>query len=169
MNMNPGIRKMSNDSKTRDKIDVNLSEFYVLGIRSSISQKPQVSHNVKPNALYKICFSIGEAGSIPGCSILSFSNLDQKPIISDNVTDYETYFTKDLLDKRALTWSEKLGLFKPQLPMAFLVNRNQEWRINEIFKSMVDESAGTYFGKNEMIRTLILELILFTKRLIPVD
>lgn len=44
MNMNSGIREMSNDSKTRDKIEGNLPEFYVLGIRSSISQKPQVFH-----------------------------------------------------------------------------------------------------------------------------
>jgi hypothetical protein len=169
MNINSGTREMSNDSKTRDKIEVDLPEFYVLGTGASISQKPQVSHNVKSNALYKICFSIGKAGAIPCRSFLSFHNLDQKPVISDNVADYEAYFTEDLLDKGSLTLSEKLGLFKPQLPMTFLVNRNQEWRINEIFKSMVDESTNTYFGKNEMIRTFILELMLFTRRLIPVD
>lgn len=169
MNINSVIREISSDNETCDKIEGSLSEFYVFGINSSVNHKPVVPFNVKSNTLYKICFSLGEAKSISSCSTLSFTYLAQKPIISENVRGYETYFTKDLINKEILTLSEKLGLFKPELPMMFLVNQNQEWRINEIFKSMIDESAGTYADNTEMIRTLIHELILFSQRLLTVD
>lgn len=166
MNINSGIREISNDNETCDKIEGSLSEFYVFGIRSAVNHKPDASFKVKSNTFYKICFSLGEAKSISNCLTLSFTYLAQKPIISETVGGYEVYFTKDLLNKRILTLSEKLGLFKPELPMTFLVNQNQEWRINEIFKSMIDESTGTYVDSTEMIRTLIHELILFTQRLV---
>jgi hypothetical protein len=152
-----------------DKTEANLSGFCVLGTRSSINQEPEVFLNTMPDAVYKIGFTIAEAGAISSSSILSFSYLDQKPVVSDNVADYEIHFTKDFLGKAALSLSEKIGLFKRQLPAKFLVSQNQEWRIIEIFKSMIDECIEISFGKKEMIKTLIHQLLLFTRRLKTID
>jgi hypothetical protein len=37
---------------------------------------------------------------------------------------------------------EKLELFKSEQPMMLLISRRREWRVKEIFGSMLDESTG---------------------------
>ncbi|MDR6940845.1 hypothetical protein J2W55_000673 [Mucilaginibacter pocheonensis] len=69
---------------------------------------------------------------------------------------------KELLDKEAIRLSEKLELFKSEVPVMFLISRHQEWRVKEIFESLVDESTKTNLCRNEMMRTLIHILILFS-------
>ena len=164
MDMYSGSRKILNDKETFNKMDDDLSGFYVFDMRSEVNHKPEVSFDVKSNAYYKICFT-----SISNDSTLSFTYLAGRPKISENADACEIYFTKELLNKEILTLSESLGLFKPELSMSFLVNQNQEWRINEIFKGMINERNETYPGKTEMFGTLIHELILFTQRLAPLS
>ena len=139
-------------------------DLYVFRISSAINQKLGLSPDMKSNNLYSISFTIGKANAI-----LSFSPTAQEPANIKNVTGYEIYFTKELLNKETIMLSEKLELFKSELPMMFLISRHQEWRVKEIFESMLDESTRTDFHRNEMIRTLMHELILFSQRLLTVD
>lgn len=139
-------------------------DLYVFRISPDINQKLGLSPGVKSNTLYSISFTIGKANAI-----LSFSNTVQKSTTTKNVSGYEIYFAKELLDKEAIRLSEKLELFKSELPVMFLICRHQEWRVKEIFESLLDESAKTDLYRNEMMRTLIHILILFSQRLITID
>ncbi|MDR6941564.1 hypothetical protein [Mucilaginibacter pocheonensis] len=102
-------------------------------------------------------------------AILSFLNTIQKSTTAKNTAGYELCFAKELLDKEALRLSEKLELFKSEVPVIFLISRHQEWRVKEIFESLLDESIKTNLCRNEMMRTLIHIPILFSQRLITID
>ena len=139
-------------------------DLYVFRISPDINQKLGLSRGVKSNILHSISFTKGKANAI-----LSFSNTVQKSTTTKNALGYELYFAKELLDKEAIRLSEKLGLFKSELPVMFLISRHQEWRIKEIFESLLDESTKTDLYRNEMMRTLIHILILFSQRLVNIN
>jgi len=121
------------------------------------------SFEVKSYTIYRIGFTIGKV-----YPVLSFSNTVPKPTTTEGVSGYEIYFTKELLDKEAIILSEKLELFKSELPAMFLVKRHQEWRVREIFESLLNESTKTDIYRDEMMRTLIHILLLFSERLIRI-
>lgn len=136
-------------------------DLYVFRISPDINQQSGLSPSVKSNALYSISFTINKANAI-----LSFSNEVQRSMNTRNAVGYEIYFSKELLDEEAIRLSGKLELFKPELPMMFLVSRHQEWRVKEVFECLLDESTKTDLYRNEMMRTLIHVLILFSRRLV---
>lgn len=82
---------------------------------------------------------------------------------------YECTFTPDYVDEITGGRSEKDKLFNPESPTAFLINRTQEWRIEEIFESMLEENGVIRPYKSEMLQNLIAEIALFSLRLIPVN
>jgi len=135
-------------------------DFYMFRIGSDIIMFP----GAKLNTLYSISFTVGEANAI-----LSFSHMAQEPANIRDATGYEIYFTKDFLNKETATLLEKLKLFKSELPMMMLTSRPQEWRVKEIFESLLDECTRTDSDRNEMIRTLLHELILFSQRLLTIN
>jgi hypothetical protein len=135
-------------------------DLYVFRISSDINQQSGLPPGIKSDTLYSISFTVGKANAI-----LSFSNTVQKPTITKNVSGYEICFAKGLVNKETSMLSEQLKLFKPGLPAMFLISRHQEWRVKEIFECLLDESTKTDVYRNEMIRTLIHILILFSKRL----
>lgn len=139
-------------------------DLYVFRISPDINQKLRLPLGVKSNTLYSISFTKGNANAV-----LSFSNTVQKPATTKNAVGYELYFAKELLDKEAIRLSEKLGLFKSELPVMFLISRYQEWRVKEIFESLLDESTKTNLYRNEMMRTLIHILVLLSQRLITIN
>jgi hypothetical protein len=136
-------------------------DLHVFRISADINQKSGLSPGVKSNTLFSISFTVGKANAI-----LSFSNTVQKSTITKNVSGYEICFAKGLLNKETSMLSEQLELFKPGLPVMFLISRHQEWRVKEIFECMLDESNKTDLYRNEMMRTLIHLLMLFSQRLV---
>lgn len=176
LNTRPGTGEISNANAPERNIETNQSGLYVFSIRSHIDQKSGMSLSVKSNTLYRISFTIinyprhlTDAPSISNYSLLSFSRAVQESTNAGNIEHYETYFTTDFLNKKAIELSEKSKLFNSPLPMSFLVGQNQEWRVKEIFESMLNESVKADAYRNEMMRTLIYEFILFSQRLTPVD
>jgi len=176
VNILPRIGKIANIDAVERNIEANQSEFYVFHIRSHIDQKLGMTLSVKSNTLYSISFIIinypfhlSVAPSTSNYSRLSFARALQESTSAGNVERYETYFTADFLNKKAIELSEKLKLFNSQLPMTFLIGQNREWRIKEIFESMLNESVKADAHRNEMMRTLIYQFILFSQRLTLVD
>ncbi|WP_114940775.1 hypothetical protein [Mucilaginibacter endophyticus] len=163
MTINSEILEVLNENEICDKAEDSLSGFYVFSKGITVNNKSEVFFNINSEAHYKICFF-----SKSGYPTLSFTYLNPQPIVPDNINGYQTYFTESLLSKELLALAVKFDLFRPEMPARFLVSNNQEWRINEIYKSMIDECSGSYRNKPEMVRTLIHELILFTRRLVPV-
>ena len=139
-------------------------DLYVFLISSDKNQKSGLYPDMKSNNLYSISFTIGKANAI-----LSFSRTDQKTINTKKIAGYEISFAKEFLNKETIILSEKLELFKSELPVMFLISRHQEWRLKEIFEIMLDESTRTDLHSNEMMRTLMHELVLFSQRLLTVD
>lgn len=159
-NFTPIVRKSGR------KID---DQYKFNNVRNTIITQVERSLNQKFDILCKIDFVIDKSKAISNRSILSFSHSTGKPVRAGNVPDYEIYFTKEFLDSGTLALSEQLELFKSQLPIMFIVNQELKWRIMEIFESIGNADVKADLYKNELIRTLIHELILFTRRLVLVD
>lgn len=84
-------------------------------------------------------------------------------------TSYECFFARDYLSKKTVEVAQVMDLFNPMTPTAFLVSKRFERRIEEIFESMIEENLTMQQFRNEMLKNLITELVLFTQRLIPVE
>jgi hypothetical protein len=117
LNTRPGTGEISNADAFERNIE-NQSELYVFGIGPHIDQKLGMSLGVKSNILYGISFTIinypfhlSESPSISNYSLLSFSRAFQESANVGNVERYETYFTADFLNEKAIELSEKSKLF----------------------------------------------------------
>ncbi|RAV55106.1 hypothetical protein DIU36_18045 [Mucilaginibacter rubeus] len=134
-------------------------------LRNTGASQVEIFLNEKRDNLCRIDFVIDASKTMSNHSLLSFSYSTGKPVRSGNVPDYEIYFMKDFLDSGTLALSEQLGLFRSQLPIMFIVNKEWKWRINEIFESINNVASKADLYQNELIRIHIRELILFTRRL----
>ena len=167
MSINPIIQRIPNVEATKNN-EVAQPELFMF-CRDSVNQNAGLSGEVKSKMLYKISFSNSKAELKAICSVLSFFQTGHELINTENVVGYEISFTKDFLSEDTIRLSEKLKLFKSHLPVTFLINKNQEWRVKELFESLFNENTRTDFHRNEMIRTLMHGLILFSQRLVCVD
>ncbi|WPU96931.1 hypothetical protein SNE25_15525 [Mucilaginibacter sabulilitoris] len=123
-------------------------------------------------SLAMISFPIHESRFPPvaNCSTLLFMHPEAKqPEQYKDGKCYECSFTPNYLCKKSVEISQIMNLFNSEISTAFLVNHTQEWRIEEIFESMIEESLVNRPFKSEMLQNLITELSVFTQRLIPVD
>lgn len=176
INHKSGKRKILNSDHTNDSKYDDGACFQVHDYRLDKSAARPVIKEDPRERLYKISvfdinFPIHESGFPPVANFSTLLFMHPESNQSEQYQDgkcYECSFTPDYLSKKAAEVSQIMNLFNPAMPTAFLVSCTQEWRIEEIFESMIEESLVKRPCKNEMLQNLITEIAIFTQRLIPV-